>query len=456
MAALLGDEVDAFLSALTTPVPGLRVNTLRISPASFAAIAPFPLGPLPFPPEGFLLPVDSRAGAHPYHAAGLCYLQDPGAMVVGAVPELPAAPRVLDLAAAPGGKATHLAARMAGRGVLVANDVHGGRALELAGNLERCGVRNALVTSEAPARLAEQWPGWFDLVLVDAPCSGESMFHKSEAARREWSPAAVAGCAHRQEELLNDAVRLVRPGGMLLYSTCTFAPEEDEGVLAAILHEHPELEVTPLPAIPGAEPGRPDWAGAAADPAVGGALRLWPHHFPGAGHFVAALRRRGDASSSPAAAPAAEARSGSEGWSSPAADALRLAREQLEKVAPGVAIDVERLVSRGDEIYQLPSDAPAAGELRILRPGWWLGTMRKGWFEPAHALAMAMPPTEAATVLDLPASSAEVEAYLRGEVLRQSGPEGWVLICVDGFPLGWGKRTAGAVKNHYPRGLRRR
>src|SRR5690606_18038126 len=179
------------------------------------AMSAFELVPLEYPPEGFLVAEGERPGSHPYHAAGLYYLQDPGAMVVGAVPDLPEGARVLDLAAAPGGKSTHLAARLAGRGVLVANDVVPARARELAGNLERCGVRNAVVTAERPERLRERWGGWFDVVLVDAPCSGESMFHKSAAARMEWSPEAVLGCARRQQELLRDAVELVRPGGVL-------------------------------------------------------------------------------------------------------------------------------------------------------------------------------------------------------------------------------------------------
>ena len=223
MAGLLGDEAEEMLQALITPATGLRVNTLRADPASYLQTAPFPLEPLSWPPEGFLV-TDSgaRPGLHPHHAAGVYYLQDPGAMVVGALPTLPRSPRVLDLAAAPGGKATHIGARMAGEGVLVANDVSAGRARELASNLERCGVR-AVVTSASATVLADRWEGWFDLVLLDAPCSGESMFHKSSAARTDWSPDAVSGCARRQEDLLHEALRLTRPGGLILYSTCTFS-----------------------------------------------------------------------------------------------------------------------------------------------------------------------------------------------------------------------------------------
>lgn len=456
MAPLLGEELDAFLAALASPAAGLRVNTLRIDPARFARISPFPLVPLAFPPEGFLLPDEARAGRHPYHAAGLYYLQDPGAMVVGALPELPAAPRVLDLAAAPGGKATHLAARMAGRGMLVANDVHAGRARELAGNLERCGVRNAVVTSDSPGRLADWWGDTFDLVLVDAPCSGESMFHKSDAARREWSPAAVAGCARRQGELLRDAVRLVRPGGTLLYSTCTFSPEENEAVVAALLEQYPQLDVAPLKVVPGAGPARPDWGGPAASPGIERGLRLWPHRVPGAGHFVAALRRGEESAAPGGGAAASPPRDGATAWVEPPGEVLRLVRDLLGELAPGVEVDGGRPVMRGDDVHLLPADAPDPGDLRVLRAGWWIGTVRRGWLEPAHALALGLRPQQAELVLDLPAASAEAEAYLRGEVLRRPGDDGWVLVCVDGFAVGWGKRSAGTVKNHYPKGLRRR
>jgi 16S rRNA C967 or C1407 C5-methylase (RsmB/RsmF family)/NOL1/NOP2/fmu family ribosome biogenesis protein len=446
MERLLGGEAEAFFAALSNPPSGLRVNTLRITPERFRRIAPFQLQPAPYPPESFLVGEEARAGAHPYHAAGLYYLQDPGAMVVGALPELPLAPRVLDLAAAPGGKATHLAARMAGEGILVANDVHAGRARELAGNLERFGARNAIVTSEAPERLAELWDGWFDLVVVDAPCSGESMFHKSEAAVREWSPVAVRGCARRQGELLRDAVRLVRPGGVLLYSTCTFAPEEDEEVLARLLREVPDVEMAPLPPVEGAEAARPEWAGETADPAIARALRLWPHRFPGAGHFVAALRRTGGEESRLPGAEDLPAPSG----------AARALFEEF--AAANLAVDPvadARIVAAGEELYALPVDTPPLAHVRALRPGWWLGSARKGRFEPSHSLAMGITPPEAARSLSYPADAPEIAAFLRGESLRVDGENGWALVCVEGFPLGWGKRTGATVKNHYPRGLRR-
>jgi 16S rRNA C967 or C1407 C5-methylase (RsmB/RsmF family)/NOL1/NOP2/fmu family ribosome biogenesis protein len=451
MAELLGPETDDFLAALATPAAGLRVNTLRLAPERFREICPLELAPLPFPPEGFLVADDSRPGAHPYHAAGLYYLQDPGAMVVGALPELPPEARVLDLAAAPGGKATHLAARMAGSGVLIANDLHPGRAWELAGNLERIGARNAIVTADRPDRLADRWGAWFDLVLVDAPCSGESMFHKSDAARREWSLNSVLGCARRQGDLLRDAVRLVRPGGTLLYSTCTFAPEENEAVLAGLLAAEPELEMAVLPSIPGASPGRPDWAGPGADAEIARALRLWPHHLPGAGHFVAGLQRSGGSTRHRAAA----AEEGSYGEALEG-EPLRLFQEFSAESLHSLPLAGHRLTLEGEEVYAVPAGAPGLSEIRVLRPGWWLGTARKGRFEPSHSLAMALSPADVAEALVVDPGSDAASAYLRGEALRDAGTKGWVWIAVDGFPLGWGKRSDTTIKNHYPKGLRRR
>lgn len=446
MEALLGPEAEPFLAAVADPAPGLRVNTLRLPAARFAAMAPFALGPLAFPPEGFrLLDAGPRPGRHPWHAAGLFYLQDPGAMAVGALVDPRPGERVLDLAAAPGGKATHLAARMGGEGVLVANDVHAGRARELAGNLERCGVRNALVTNESVERLAGHFGPWFHRVLLDAPCSGESMFHKSDAARSDWSPASVLGCARRQKELLSEAARCVAPGGLLVYSTCTFAAEENEGAVGDFLAAHPGWEVEPLPAPPGAAPGRPEWVPGGGDARTRETLRLWPHRVPGAGHYVAALRRPADGAPEPLRDAA--------GSASGAARALL--REWVEASLRGPLPEGE-VLARGDELFLLPPGTPELGWLRVERPGLWLGTAARGRFEPAHALALWLPPCRARGIVELDPEGAEVAAYLRGETLASTGEPGWVPVTAGGFALGWGKRVGSTVKNHLPKGLRQR
>jgi len=450
MTGLLGPEAEAFLTALESPPAGLRINTLRGDVGQIRARLPWALEPLAFPPGGFLIERDQRPGRHPYHAAGLFYLQDAGAMAVAAL----AAPRpgelVLDLAAAPGGKTTHLAALMGGEGVLIANDVQPARVRELVGNIERCGAGNTLVTQETAARLADRLGARFDRVVVDAPCSGEAMFHKSAVARDAWSEAVVLGCARRQNEIVDEAARLVRPGGLLVYSTCTFSPEEDEEVVARFLDGTPGWSVASLPTVPGAARGRPDWV---PEPLRSASLeqtmRLWPHRVPGAGHFVAALQRDdgnaagGTEGSGVAAHPAPQ-------FARALWDAFREERLLAPPLAGG------NLRVRGDELYLLPDGAPPTADLRVERPGLWLGTVRRERFDPAHALAMALPRGGARVELELSPDDPRTAAWLRGEVVRAAGEAGWVRVTVDGFPLGWGKRSGDVVKNHYPKGLRMR
>jgi 16S rRNA C967 or C1407 C5-methylase (RsmB/RsmF family)/NOL1/NOP2/fmu family ribosome biogenesis protein len=443
MGALLGGESDAFFAALEVESSGLRVNTLRASPAEALERIPFALQPLPQLPEGFLLGPDVRAGRHPYHHAGLYYLQDPAAMLVGALVAPRPGERVADLSAAPGGKATHLAARMEDAGFLLANDPHPTRARELAGNLERCGVRSAAVTIESVERLAERLEGWFDRVLLDAPCSGEAMFHKSAAARQDWSESTVSGCARRQEELLGSAARLVRPGGLLAYSTCTFSPEEDERVIALFLRANPTFEVEAPPPVEGGADGRPDWVESGLSrPDLSRTLRLWPHRVPGAGHYVALLRRTGESWPREHRAAAADR-------SSVAPDSLAAS---LIDHLPGARL--QGVILRGSELFAVPADAPPLDGLRALRPGWWLGTQHGERFAPSHALAMAAREEEVRQVLDLELSDPRVAAYLRGETISSEGTAGWLVVRVEGLPLGWGKRVGSTVKNHLPKGLR--
>lgn len=445
MARLLGAETDAFLAALADPPAGLRANTLKVTPEQLRELAPFAFEPLAYPPAGFVVEGGERPGRHPYHAAGLYYLQDPAAMAVGALVDPRPGERVIDLAAAPGGKSTHLAALMEDDGLLVANDVHAGRARELASNLERFGVRNAVVTNESVDRLAAHFGTWFDRVLLDAPCSGEAMFHKSEAAACEWSEAAVLGCARRQAELLRDAARLVRPGGLLVYSTCTFSPEEDEAVIAAFLDEHPEFEMAALAEIPGAAPARPEWApGGAGHPELARALRLWPHRFPGAGHFVAGMRRTGGVAGAPTAAR----------HERPPRQAVALFEAFAGDALHDEAADAYPLALFGAELHRLPATLPDLGRLRVVRAGWWLGTVRKDRFEPSHHLALSLPASAFRRTVELHADDPDTHAYLRGEPLHRDGEPGWAVVTVDGFPLGWGKRSGATVKNHYPKGLR--
>lgn len=458
---LLGDEAEPFFQTYGEPAwSGLRVNPLKLSPAEFTAISPWPLMPVPWCETGFLIDPDASAGKHPWHAAGLYYLQEPSAMAVAEALDVQPGQLVLDLAAAPGGKATQLAGLLRGRGTLVANEIVPARIKPLGENLERFGVTNAIVLNEEPARLAERLGPVFDRVLLDAPCSGEGMFRKAPAARDEWSVEHVAGCALRQSKILDSAARLVRPGGLLLYSTCTFAPEENEEQIARFLDVHPDWRLEPIAPRPGFSPGLPGMTGA---------VRLWPHHAPGEGHFLALLRKirkdvefsgksaRGLSRFQPTYGPSAgfrvprdakrpvqSARSANpaSAWADFAAATL-----QTDRFPP------DRLLARDDRLYLRPDHDLDLDGLKVIRPGLPLGEAKPGRFEPSHALALALRANEARNVAHL--DPAQTAVYLAGEPIAVPGEPGWTVVTTGGWPLGWAKRDRGLLKNHYPKGLRR-
>lgn len=446
MQGLLGDEYAGFLGSYDQPADvGLRVNTLKVPAAEFQSISPFQLSPIPWTEAGFVAAPGSRPGKHPYHAAGLYYLQDPAAMAVASLLNPRPGERILDLAAAPGGKATHIAALMDGDGLLVANDLSKRRAQVLAKNLERWGARNAIVLNETPTRLAAHFGAFFDGVLVDAPCSGEGMFRKDPQARGEWMPALVNSCGARQDAILLDAAQLVRPGGCLVYATCTFAPEEDEGTLARFLESHPEFEIVETADFPGFSPGRPDWIeNGPSDLAK--AVRLWPHKAPGEGHFIAVLHRKKGApglanrpsSWQPEPLSGEPERLWGEFW-----------KRNLNWNSPH-----DCLALMGSHLYQIPDGSPNMRGLRVLHWGWWLGVMKKNRFEPSHALGMGLQERDFRSTLPLTLDDPRLEAYLRGEVLSSPGENGWVMVTLDSFPLGWGKRVQGRLKTHLPKWLR--
>ena len=454
MSHYLGDEFPAFVEGMNhPPVSGLRVNTLKLTPEQFRAISTVKLGEkIPWCPAAFTLPAlesgNPTPGSHPYHQAGLYYLQDPSAMspaeMLFSVP-LRDHERILDLAAAPGGKTTHLAALMRGRGLLVANEIKDKRVGHLIQNVERWGAENVVITNETPERLADHFGPFFDRVLVDAPCSGEGMFRKDMGARLDWSEEMVAGCAVRQGNILRVAARLVRPGGYLLYSTCTFAPEEDEGAIAQLMDEFPEFEVVKLPQLNGFMPGRPGWlAGMKEDErGLDGAVRLFPHRVRGEGHFACLLRKAGAWENLPVGRV--------DRFLAPNKAQIGFWRDFVSAVLH-VNLAEARLRAMGERLYYVPDEMADFGRLRVPSPGIWLGSLKKDRFEPAHPLALFLKPGQAKNCVDFAAGSRETAAYLRGETLESEGQPGWALVTVDGWPLGWGKRVQGVVKNHFPRG----
>jgi 16S rRNA C967 or C1407 C5-methylase (RsmB/RsmF family)/NOL1/NOP2/fmu family ribosome biogenesis protein len=466
MRELLGPEAGAFLDSYRRPAQrAVRANPLKLDPAALPGLLGIPPDPVPWCREAFFLPEGVRAGRTMAHAAGLCYLQEPSALAVGEALDVRPGQRVLDLAAAPGGKATLVAGRLGGAGVVVANEVQRARVQALADNLDRWGSRRTVLAGETVARLAERLPGAFDRVLLDAPCSGEGLFRRDPAAAAQWRPGHVRGSAERQRALLAEAARLVRPGGLLVYATCTFAPEENEHQVAGFLAANPDWELLDIPSHLGFTPGRPEWA-PGGPPDLARTVRLWPHHLRGEGHFIAKLGAPG----TPLAGARATAPAGAPGnlaarRASPRRGSVADLGTGRTRPSTGVVLDAWRgfaddvleggpapVAVVGERAYGVPDEEVAAAGVRLVRPGLLLGRVRPGRFEPAHALAMASGPGTVRRARDL--DDGEAAAWLRGATLDHGGPGGWTLVTWNGWPLGWGRAAGGTLKNHYPKGLR--
>ena len=420
MRAQLGEEYGAFLESLQRP----RAVALRLNPLKGEAPAlPFVGAPVPWEPMGYYYDPEQRPGLHVYHEAGVYYLQEASAMAPVALLDPQPGELICDLCAAPGGKSTQIAGRLRGRGLLLCNEISPKRAKILSRNIERLGVANAVVTNEPPGALSRRLPGFFDRVLVDAPCSGEGMFRKEEAAVTDWSPEAVQMCARRQGEILDCAAEMLSPGGRLVYSTCTFSPQENEETVLNFLKNHPDFTPEPVEAPWFQESG----------PAM---YRLWPHKLLGEGHFAAVLRKMGQRE---------------ERFSPASGERLP---KQWERFAQelGISLPEGRAVSFGETLCWAPTHMPEVTGLRVLRPGLELGTVKKDRFEPAHALALWL--RESSCQLELPPEGAEIAAYLHGEVLP-CREKGWCLVKAGAFSIGWGKGDGSQLKNHYPKGLRK-
>jgi len=420
MEKMLGEEYPAFLQSLERP----RAVALRINPCKGEKPSlPFMGENVPWEENGYYYTPDARPGLHPYHEAGVYYLQEASAMSAVRLLDPQPGERVCDLCAAPGGKTTQIAGRMLGEGFLLCNEWSPKRARILSQNIERMGVANALVTNEDADHLSRALPGYFDRVLVDAPCSGEGMFRKEEAAVTDWSEETVHMCAQRQGHILDAAGALVRPGGRLVYSTCTFAPEENEETVQAFLTRNGEFALEDVEA---------PWFSKVGT----GMFRLWPHKLLGEGHFVAVLRKKG-------AEVLPEVKAKGEPlpkeWEA-------FAREM------GISLPAGKAVFFGETIYWAPVETPALRGWKVLRPGLELGEVRKGRFLPAHALALWL--KNGKNTQSYPADSKEIAAYLHGETLP-SEKKGWCLVQADGYTIGWGKGDGTVLKNHYPKGLRR-
>ena len=422
MAVQLGDELPAFLRTYEEPYQrGIRMNPMKRVAEDY--LPEGILAPVPWEPSGYYLSMDSRAGADILHEAGAWYLQEPSAMIPAAVLNAQPGERILDLCAAPGGKTTQNALRMAGQGMIVCNEPIADRARILSRNVERMGIPNAIVVSAWPEKLAAVWPKAFDAIQCDAPCSGEGMFRRHPETRDEWNAESPAGCAKRQGEILDSAAVMLRPGGRLVYSTCTLNTIENEGVVEEFLLRHPDFELVPfqLPTLD----------------APNGMLTIYPHRVQGEGHFVALLRRKGQ---------------GSAAWQMASPKGIapdKVATNVLRDFCPGQ----EANLSFGGELRWCPDfpELSKAKGINVLRCGLHLGTVKGKVFVPDHAWAVSVNPPEVPRVH---LNEEEARLYQNGQVIPAEG-KGWVLACYAGVALGWGKVSDGMMKNHYPKGLRR-
>ena len=445
MREILGEEgLAEYLDSFEKPkFTGLRVNTSKISVEEFLRISPFKLCRVPWTENGFYYTEEDSPTHHPYYYAGLYYIQEPSAMAPAAVLPVERGERVLDLCAAPGGKATELGAKLNHTGLLVANDASASRTKALLKNLEVFGIPNLLVTSEMGDRLDRYFHEYFDKILIDAPCSGEGMFRKQAHMIPAWEKQGPEVFANMQREILRQAAELLKPGGTMLYSTCTFSKLENEGSIDGFLAEHPEFTLEEIPRQEGFCPGMPELVGSRFP--LERCVRLFPHKIDGEGHFLALLKKAGEK------IPGAPEPAGRPG---------RIPAE-LEAFLQDVSMPMElsRIVVKDTKVFLMPEGVGRCPGLRFLRSGLYLGELLKKRFEPSQAFAMALKKEEYASVIDLSAADGRVIRYLKGETLEiedgeSSRPEGWQLVCVDGYPLGWGKLIRGTLRNKYFSGWR--
>lgn len=481
MRELLGAEFDQYIKSYDEEwKPGLRVNTLKLSPESFKEVFPWKLEPVSWTENGFYYDAQERPSRHPAYYAGLYYLQEPSAMTPAAMLPVEPGDKVLDVCAAPGGKSTELAAKLKGRGLLVSNDISYSRARALLKNLELAGAANIAVVSEEPGKLAAVWPEFFDKILVDAPCSGEGMFRRDEDMVKDWRERGPKYYSPLQKEILKQSVVMLKPGGMLLYSTCTFSKKEDEDNVSFLLKECPEMELVPLKT--GAVCGALDGIG------LSGCMRLFPHRVKGEGHFLALLRKKekgmgGEQNVQPFGEPEMEDappeqkergrlkdRRGKSPKDSQRCSARTGAKVQDQTTDEGkreleaflkmcrVRWETERIFIHQENAYYLPEGLKPGLPLRFLRTGLLLGELKKGRFEPSQALAMALKAEEFGTLLDLTEEDPRVLRYLKGETIsllpEESPVKGWCLVAYRGFPLGWAKGNGMSLKNKYYPGWR--
>lgn len=434
MRELVGGEYDDFIKSYDTQINrGVRINKLKCDtlPKLFSDSEK-----VLWCPDGYYVKDGKVSGNHPYHAAGVIYFQEPSAMCVAEGLPLCDDAKILDLCAAPGGKTTHIGARMKNKGLLVANEIISKRASILSENVERMGLTNTIVTNEPPSHLAEKFQGFFDGIIVDAPCSGEGMFRKEPQAVDEWSVNHTLSCAVRQKNILDDAYKMLKCGGYIMYSTCTFSYDENEAVVKHMMEKY-NMELCPIPGLDMLSQGIGD--------GMENCRRVFPHKNKGEGHFTALLRRTEENETATEFVKKQNKRK-----DTTLETAVRLYYE-FEKSALKVHLDGE-FVLFGDNLYVLPQYVDI-DKLKVLRCGLHLGEVKRNRFEPSHALSHAFDEDVYINKVETLQNSEDIKKYMHGETLS-SDVSGWCVIKTEKYIVGWGKGSNGIVKNHYPKHLR--
>ena len=438
MKALLGEEFSDYEKALTeAPVRAFRINTEKISPDEFEKLNIFSTEKIPYVENGFYLDYD-KIGNHPFHHAGMIYVQEPGAMAPAECVEIESDWKILDMCAAPGGKSTQLRNKLLENGVLVSNEIVPSRCKILTGNIERLGLRNTVTTCMDTKKLAKTFPHTFDLIMVDAPCSGEGMFRKEEIAITEWSEENVRMCAVRQQEILENACICLKDGGYIVYATCTFSLDENEMVIDSFLQSHPEFELVKVKDEVIANTSDGIFFDGCKTENIHFSRRFYPHKFKGEGQFMAVLHNKNEFFDT--------------------AKKEKKETVKIDKCVTDFLKDVlvsydesHVLMYNGSPVYFTPDFPIKKGT--AFSCGVTIGEIKKNYILPHHQFFMAMG-KDFRRKIELPPDSEQMKKYLHGEEFETDCENGWAVVTVNNCSIGGVKVVSGRAKNHYPKGLR--